>query len=424
MTLLPPLAITRRRLLTAGGAALLTSPLGLRAAEAAGATGWAIPIGGGLQSNNEEVWQRLVALSGGAGSPWVVLGTAGETPLESAEAAAQELRRRGAVAQVLPVSPLLASPPIAQAVRDPALVAQVRAARGVFFTGGSQDRIVDNFEPGGQATPLLQAIRALHQGGGVVAGTSAGAAIMSVTMFRDAPSPLGVLKGRFAQGKEIGPGLGFVGPGLFVDQHFLRRGRIGRLIPVMHATGYTLGLGVEENSAAVVRGGEVEVVGGKALLVDLTEARIAPQAGAFSLRGARLSLLDRGDRLTLASRTLTPSAAKLAGQSLEPGAAGYKPYYTEPPFYVDMLADNALTVAMGLLIDARYDELRGIAYDPRPAPGDALGALGFEFRLYKTPGCRGWYSDALGGEDYTVHRLGLDISPIRMAQPAYSPWNG
>lgn len=397
----------------------LTLSLG---AAAAGAAGTAVVIGGGLKASHDAVWRRMVDLAGGPGARFVVLGTASESPTSSAEAAARQLQARGAVTSVLPVSPLLKDRPVEQAVADPALVDQVKAARGVFFTGGSQDRIVNSLQPGGRRSPLLQAIWDLYERGGVVAGTSAGAAIMSRTMFIDAPDVVGVLKGRFKAGQEVGDGLGFVGPALFVDQHFLKRGRLGRLLPVMQAYGYTLGLGVEEDSAAAVRGDEVEMIGGRAVFVDLADARVDDKAGAFALRGARLSLLEPGDRLALATRTLTPSEPKRKGQLLDPAAADYKPYYTAPPFHVDMLGDGVIATAMGLLIDARYDEIRGLAFDPRTKADDPLAALGFELRLYKAPGAKGWYSEAGGGEDYTVHRLGLDVLPQRMAQPLYQPW--
>lgn len=386
--------------------------------------GVAVPIGGGLKADHDEVWQRMVALAGGTGSRWVVLGTASENPLGSAEQAAKMLARRGAVAEVLPVSPLLKEPAIAAAVQDPVLLAKVRGARGVFFTGGSQDRIVDHLYPGGQATPLLQAIWDVYRAGGVVAGTSAGAAIMSATMFRDAPDVLGVMKGVLRDGHEVDRGLGFVGPALFVDQHFFKRGRVGRMIPLMVAKGYTLGLGVEENSAVAVRGDTVEVIGGKAMLVDLTHAARDAAQPAFNLRGARLALLDRGDRLDLATRRVQPAEHKQRGQVLDPNAPGYKPYYTAEPFYVDMLGDNVLSHAMELLIDASYPALRGIAFDPRGEPGAPLAALGFQFRLAKGPHSIGWYSEVSGGEDYTVDHLVLDIEPIRLAAPLFTPWSG
>ncbi|MDP1051798.1 hypothetical protein, partial [Klebsiella quasipneumoniae] len=73
--------------------------------------------------------------------------------------------------------------------------------------------------------------------GGVIAGTSAGAAIMSRMMFRDPPDNLQILKGQWRERRDFDRGLGFVGPELFVDQHFLKRGRFGRMIPLMMAKG-------------------------------------------------------------------------------------------------------------------------------------------------------------------------------------------
>jgi cyanophycinase len=134
-----------------------------------------------------------------------------------------------------------------------------------------------------------------------------------------------------------------------------------------------------------VHGDEVEVVGGKALFVDLSEARLRPQAGAYNIRGARLSLLDEGDRLNTATRTLTPSKAKLAGQLLDPASPSYKPYYTRQPFQLDFFGDNVIAVSMGLLIDAHYAEIEGMAFDPLPAAGDPLATLGFAPACTRAP---------------------------------------
>ena len=61
------------------------------------------------------------------------------------------------------MSPRLEGIDVAAAVRDPELIGRVSAARGVYFTGGAQERIVDTLQPGGRATPLLEAIRELHR---------------------------------------------------------------------------------------------------------------------------------------------------------------------------------------------------------------------------------------------------------------------
>ncbi|MDP1013895.1 hypothetical protein Q6293_29730, partial [Klebsiella pneumoniae] len=64
-------------------------------------------------------------------------------------------------------------------LHDPALIARVAACRAVFFSGGAQEYIVDTLQPGGRETAMLAAIRAVFAAGGVVGGTSAGAAAMS-----------------------------------------------------------------------------------------------------------------------------------------------------------------------------------------------------------------------------------------------------
>jgi cyanophycinase len=303
------------------------------------------------------------------------------------------------------------------------MVAKVRAAHGVFFSGGAQERIVDVLQPEGKRTPLLEAIWELFNSGGVVAGTSAGAAIMSETMFRDAQDVLRVLKtGSLVEGKEIDRGLGFVGPELFVDQHFLKRGRIGRMLPLMVQKGYKLGIGVEENTGAIVRGHEVEVIGAKGVvLVDLSQATNDPHAPYFNLKNARITYLDKGDRHDLKTGVTTPSQEKMAGSLIDPNAADFRPYFRRMPFVPDILGDNAIANAMGNLLDNRQGEALGLAFAGVPLADDPEPDLGFEFRLKRGPESRGWYTGAFGGEDYTVLNLGLDITPVKMRRPLYEP---
>jgi cyanophycinase len=384
--------------------------------------GAVVAIGGALRYDNTAVWSRLVDLAGGPGSSFVVLATASGSPARSAALAVAALEARGARAEALPVAPRLEGVDLEHAVRDPQLVARVTAARGVFFTGGAQERIVDTLQPGGRPTPLLEAIRGVLARGGVVAGTSAGAAVLSEVMFRDATDVLAVMKGRLREGQEVDRGLGFAAPGLFVDQHFLRRGRLGRMLPLMQARGLPLGLGVEENSAVVLRGTQVEVVGdGGALLVDLGEATTDPKLGAFNVAGARLSYLGDGDRVDLATRAITPAPLRARGQRIDPAAPGFEPHFEERPFLLDVLGEGAVLRAMTLVLDGPGPELRGLAWDARP---DAMPPreLGFEFRFYRGPGTSGWFTSEPGVESYTIVDVRLDVTPVRVAQPLYRSW--
>ena len=93
-----------------------------------------------------------------------------------------------------------------------------------------------------------------------------------------------------------------------------------------------------------------------------------------------------------------------------------------------MLGDTTIVNAMGNLIDNRDSEAYGLAFDGRALrpgapvqPPEARATLGFEFRLYRGPDSRGWFTGAFGGEDYTAVNLYLDVTPIEMAQPLYQP---
>jgi cyanophycinase len=400
------------------------SPAGVPAAPASPMVphGTVIAIGGGLRDDNDAVWSRIVALAGGANSRFVVFATASSAPESAAAAAVAALAAHGARAEPVPVSPLLDGVDVGRAVRDPALLATVRAARGVFFTGGAQERIVDALQPGGEDTPMLEAIRGVLANGGVVAGTSAGAAVMSRIMFRDPPDVLTVMKGSLRDGKDVDRGLCLAGPDLFVDQHFLRRGRIGRLLALMQARGLKVAIGIEEDTAALLSGDEVEAVGpGGVLFVDLRAATTDPMRGAFNVSGARLTYVADGDRIDVRSGTLVPSDEKLAGQRLDPGAPGFRPYFEDTPFLLDVLGDGAVLKAMTYMVDGPAATIRGLAYDARPdaaAPRD----LGFEFRFSRRPDTVGWYASVDDTESYSVANVRLDVVPVRVAEPLYTDW--
>jgi cyanophycinase len=207
-----------------------------------------------------------------------------------------------------------------------------------------------------------------------------------------------------------------------VDQHFLARGRLGRMLPLMLSRGLQLGIGVEENSAAILRGREFEVVGeGGALLVDLADATTDAGRGAFNVAGVRLTYLGDGDRFDLRTRALTPSPLKVRGSLVDPRAAGFRPSLEAAPFLLDVLADGAVLRAMTGVLDGPSAEVRGLAFDGRSEavpPRD----LGFEFRFYRGPDTRGWYSSGSGQDAYTVANVRLDVAPVQVAQPLYRPW--
>ncbi|WP_343632836.1 cyanophycinase [Roseateles sp.] len=405
------------------GALALIALAGLIGASAASAQ-TAIVIGGALRMDNDAVWRRIVDEAGGPGvARFSVLATASVAPERSAQTIIDELVRHGAQAEHIPVAPRLEGADLQKNLADPELLAKVRASNAVFFSGGAQGFIVDTLLPQGQATPMLDAIWEVYRRGGVVAGTSAGAAIMSRVMFRDALDVMGVMRGQMRDGQEVDRGLGFIGDDLFVDQHFLKRGRIGRMLPLMLAKGYRLGLGVEENSAAVIRDQRVDIIGARgALLVDLRDARSDPALGVLNVRGARLSYLDSGDRHDLRSGVTEPAARKTAANPAVPvrASAQGQPMPTRGPvdtFQPDILGDNRIVQAMAELLSSPAAEVRAMAARVRPGATGERDRTGFVFRLYRGSDTQGWIDDGGDARDVTLLDVRLDVRPVRLPDP-------
>jgi len=187
-------------------------------------------------------------------------------------------------------------------------------ASGVFFSGGDQLRISSQIGD----TPFETQVRKIFFDGGVIAGTSAGASAMGETML---------IRGASAESHRIGdlhmaPGLGLVRD-VIIDQHFAERGRIGRLLGAIALNPRILGIGIDENTAIIVRGRQFRVIGvGAVYIVEgagVTSSNIA-EAGAdrtLSMFDVRLHVLSDGDRFDLDSRRPVSSVALEESQRLE-----------------------------------------------------------------------------------------------------------
>ena len=223
-------------------------------------------IGGALRKDNAVVWETIVKEAGGKGSKIAIIPTASGNPQRAAEFAASALNAHGAAAFIVPLSNKYADNDVSKTPKkirnDPHWIQQIQQAKAVYFTGGDQAKITAALrEDNGQSSPMLEAIWSIYRKGGVIAGTSAGAAMMSTTMFSNAKSVLSTLKFGVKDGDEIADGLGFIGSKVFIDQHLIIRGRFARMLPVMLKKSYQLGLGIDENTALLVRGqNEVEII--------------------------------------------------------------------------------------------------------------------------------------------------------------------
>jgi cyanophycinase len=231
------------------------------------------------------ILRRFVSLAGGPAASVVVIATASERPDELEAWYTSVFAELGAGS----VSSLRLETR-AQA-NDPAVAAALSAATGVFFTGGDQLRITTII--GGTLTDsVLQSL--VGCGSVVLAGTSAGAAMMSGTM----------IVGGYGYGVTTGPGLEFL-PGVLIDMHFAERGRLNRLLSAVARYPHELGLGIDEDTAILADGDHFEVLGsGSVTVVDAgaaTDIR-APADGPIALADARIHVLPAGCRFDLSGR--------------------------------------------------------------------------------------------------------------------------
>jgi len=294
--------------------------------DAASTVGRLVIIGGALKADNAPVYEAIVDGRAGDG-PVCVVPTASSDPAESMEGAVETL---AGYVGVDAAKGLLISTEDPSQARDPSMVAELEACSGFFFTGGSQSRVIDVFLPGGDTTEAFRALWQRWQEGAVVSGSSAGAAMMSRAMISGGNAlgavTHGVAVDGDADGVHIVGGMGFFEEGM-LDQHFLARGRIGRLlVAVLDADSPQIGLGIDENTALVVDGDTAYVLGASGVVV--VDGRSIQRAGPHRGSGLRVSLAGAGDVLDLATfevrrpgpKTPVPSTTDAVGLPEDPFA--------------------------------------------------------------------------------------------------------
>lgn len=257
-------------------------------------------VGGALQASNVEVYQAILDGREGDG-PLCVLPTASADAPASMESARATLATYAGGPGVKGILLSSEDPSRAEA---PAVAAEIASCSGFFFTGGVQSRVVDVFLPQGDTTAAFRALWDRWREGAALSGSSAGAAMMSRVMIAGGGSAEavanGVALGEEDEGVRIRPGMGFFARGI-LDQHFLARGRIGRLLVSVLATdSLPVGLGIDENTALVVDGDTAWVAGVSGVVV--VDGREASRTGPFRGTGIRVQLAGTGDVLDL--RTL------------------------------------------------------------------------------------------------------------------------
>jgi cyanophycinase len=176
-------------------------------------------------------------------------------------------------------------------------------ASGIFFSGGDQLRITSQIGDSG----IEAKVRQLYERGGVVAGTSAGASVMSETMLVRGSSSVTYRIGDL----HMAPGMGLIRDAI-IDQHFAERGRFGRLIGAVAHNPRILGIGIDEDTAALVEEDCFRVIGsGAVYVVDGSGISYCNLAEAepdrvISMHDVRVHVLGTGDRFDLKARKPLP----------------------------------------------------------------------------------------------------------------------
>lgn len=274
-------------------------------------------VGGGMIKSADEIFSALIARAGGAKAKIAFIVTAsGSEPDDTFRSYAEDLVRLG-----VPRENLILVPLYAQHVRDErgynamtgdadGLLELMEGVTGVWFTGGDQYFVSQCFlRKDGSDTKLLSRLREIYANGGVIGGSSAGAAIMSRVMIGEG-SNRGVLSCETLYSYDtydqlceednpcapliITQGLGFFTEGV-VDQHFNKRPRLLRLIEtcLLNKENAKVGYAVSEDTALVYHEGAIEVMGSAAVYI--VDCRNMMKKSAGNYADITLHALQKGD---------------------------------------------------------------------------------------------------------------------------------
>jgi len=252
-------------------------------------------IVGGEQTN--DIVKKYVELAGGCDAKIIVIPNAGSEPKYWSEVQVEEFTDLGAQAEYLLFT--------RQTADDEANLKKMDWANAVFFLGGDQSDLARDM----LGTKLLSKVFDIYNNGGVVGGSSAGAAIMSEVMItgnelinKDSTvSFVTIEKGNV----EVKTGFGFL-KNAIVDQHFLKRKRHNRTIASLIEHPNLFGIAIDESTAIIVYPDETfEVIGSYQVLVydpvdgdNIREDR----NGNLGISDMRLQVLISGDKFDMKTR--------------------------------------------------------------------------------------------------------------------------
>ena len=258
--------------------------------------GHLVIIGGG--DKTEYIMQKIVDLAGGPDAKIIVIPNASSEPRESAEYNVEEFKNLGCTN----VDYIMFNREDAD---NDSLVQKLNGAKGIFFSGGDQAFLTRDM----LGTKLLNKVYEIYNNGGVISGTSAGAAVMSEVMItgnelinKDSSDIFISIQKNNVEVKE---GFGFI-KSAFIDQHFIKRKRLNRSISIVLENPELLGIGIDESTCIVVYPDETfEVLGeNQVMIFDATNCRDIKldKNGNLGGQNIRMHLLINGDRFDIKSK--------------------------------------------------------------------------------------------------------------------------
>lgn len=175
----------------------------------------------------------------------------------------------------------------------------LKNARLIYIPGGDQDRFMKTIA----GTPAADALQENYRNGGMIAGTSAGAAVMSREMITGTelkhPEYHSTFRNLETQNLELKQGLGML-EGVIIDQHFVKRSRYNRLLTAVIDHPGIKGIGIDESTAILVKGEKAEVVGDSQVIVfSNPEASKRVCDGKLAAEGIILNIYLNGDEFSL-----------------------------------------------------------------------------------------------------------------------------
>jgi cyanophycinase len=271
-----------------------------------------IPIGGNeKKSHDSEIFREMVELAGGSKARIVVVPTASEAPSERAR------DYRDLFSAFTPAAIHTVHIGERSDAGSAELIKLIGETTLFMFGGGDQLRLSSLI--GG--TPLHRALLERYRSGGcVIAGTSAGAAVLPEVMIFQNNRFRVFRKG----GIEMTKGLGLIQDAIF-DTHFVQRSRISRLVHAVATNPALLGLGIDENTglliedeakAKVIGTGTVIVLDGSAM--EINHIGYVENRHPFALTNVLYSVLTPGVVYDLKRRTVVDAGPLAPPKSMLP----------------------------------------------------------------------------------------------------------